>query len=187
MRQSLIEYHKWLIDELIVDSDNEAEFTVDNYIEATVKKINNKTTKMNQIIDRVFQEFENDILGNWLPISIPICQKNSGWDLESEFEYSDLNGIGCLMENECTEDSHMKLYGNRYFINLEYKRENKGGNQPTREIYVGEFIGIEKMSIKIIGTKISFSEYSNNLMESIKKMEKLCELDDYKSIFIKKL
>lgn len=34
LREELLSYHKWLIQEMLVDCDDDSEFTVDNYLEA---------------------------------------------------------------------------------------------------------------------------------------------------------
>ena len=144
----------------------------------------------NEIIERVFEEFYNKVNSHTRIINIPIIQKDMSWDLEDAFHYDNrgISGIYRLIEKECTEDSRITKHDKRYCIVMEYKRQNKGGNQPRREIYVGEFIEVAG-AIVIRGNVFSWADYCGSLA-SIKNKErilKLNKLDEYKKAVIDNL
>ena len=144
----------------------------------------------NEIIEKVFEEFYNKVNSHTRIINIPIIQKDMSWDLEDAFHYDNrgISGVYKLIEKECTEDSYITKHDKRYCIVMEYKRQNKEGNQPRREIYVGEFIEVAG-AIVIRGDILSYAEYCNSLVknENEKRILKLNELDEYKKAVIDNL
>jgi hypothetical protein len=143
-----------------------------------------------QIIDKVFSEYENKIHAHSFMYDIKFKRKNTNWDWEYYIHQQIDTYMDNFLINECTDISKYEKIGERYFIVFEQTTENNsnGGNQPPREIFIGEFIKDEiNWVFKVRGKKLSFNGYCNEIHEFIIMMNKLKELDEYKSVFLNKM
>lgn len=108
------------------------------------------------------KEREKTIYGSYNVYKLPINpDRFNDWDMCAWEEDSYQGGevIHDIIKEECSDISKIEYVDGYKLIVFEYKRENKGGNQPTRCIYVGEFLGHDEKEILIRGFKCSYASY----------------------------
>ena len=147
------------------------------------------------VINRVFSEFEVELRKGYSHFNVPIIypdeQDSEEWvyylSHDGNIDIHSISGLNGFLESKCTEESYCKLIGDRLFASIEYKRTGKGGNQPRRELFIGEVISIKPHHIEMHGAISSFADSMTTKSKLTEMVKQLVDLDKEKNEFVDKM